>query len=224
MFAVKRLDEETARLRADADEESSTLLDATTTADYQRYLSRALGFVSPLERCLLDTPGLGMFLDPKRLRKSVLIEHDLQALGLKQLEVQSIPQCMWIPWFDDAWTALGWAFVIERTTLGFPHLFRHLANVLPGEAAFAASYLKVYAGSTGEMWKSFSDGVELASTSPRHLERMVAGAASAYRSFRRWRNTLDGKSLSGPREPVTDGPSFTDEASATSSPAAAEES
>lgn len=224
MFAVKRLDEETGQLRADAEAEGSSLLDATTTADYQRYLTRSLGFVSPLERCLLDTPGLAMFLDPKRLRKSLLIEHDLQALGLKQLEVQSIPQCMWIPWFDDAWAALGWAFVIERNTLAFPHLFRHLANVLPGEAAFAASYLKVYAGATGEMWTSFAEGVERASTSPRHLARMVAGAESAYRSFRRWRNTLDGKSLSGPREPIVDRPSFADETPPPSSPSAAEES
>jgi heme oxygenase len=105
---------------------------------------------------------------------------------------------MWIPWFEDPWTALGWAFVIERNALSFPRLFTHLASTLPGEAAFAASFLKMYAGATGEMWQSFSAGVELASASPRHLEKMVGGATSAYRSFRRWRNTLDGKNLSSP--------------------------
>src|SRR5437868_11498868 len=123
MRAVQCLEDATSHLRGEVEAEGSTLLEATTAADYVRYLSRALGFVAPLERCLLDTPGLTAYLDPKRLRKHLLIEHDLQALGLKQLEVQSIPQCMWIPWFEDPWTALGWAFVIERNTLGFPHLF-----------------------------------------------------------------------------------------------------
>ena len=206
MKAVKRLDEETTQLRADLEAEASALLDATSVADYQRYLARALGFVSPLERCLLDTPGLATFVDPKRLRKSVLIEHDLQALGMRPLEVQSIPQCMWIPWFDDAYTALGWAFVIERNTLAFPRLFRHLAIALPGEAAFAASYLKVYGGTTADLWRTFTDGLDLASSSARHVDKIVSGAAAAYRNFRRWRNTLDGKSLSGPHDHVATTP------------------
>ena len=224
MRALQRLDDETSHLRVDADAEASALLGVTTAADYERYLSRAFGFVAPLERCLLDTPGLGLFLDTKRLRKHLLIEHDLQALGLKPLEVQSIPQCMWIPWFEDAWTALGWAFVIERNTLGFPAVFRQLASALPGEAAFAASYLKVYAGATGEMWKSFTNGIEAASTSPAQLDKIVSGAAAGYRSFRRWRSTLDGKSLSSPPNQLADARSFNDEVSPRSSQTAVEES
>jgi heme oxygenase len=222
MHAVQRLEEETRHLRGDAEAERSALLDATTSADYVRYLSRAYGFIAPLERCLLDTPGLTAYLDPKRLQKHLLIEHDLQALGSRQLDVQAIPQCMWIPWFEDPWCALGWAFVIERNTLEFPQLFRHLATALPGEAAFAASYLKLYAGAAGEMWKSFSNILELASVSPRHLERMVSSAASAYRSLRRWRNTLDGKSLSSPCDQIVNS-SFDDELG-TSSSSGAEQS
>jgi heme oxygenase len=202
MRAIQRLDDETRQLHADLEAENMVLLHGTELVDYQRYLTRAFGFVSPVERSLLDTPGLTAFVDPRRLKKTELIEHDLQKTGLKPLEVQSIPQCMWIPWFDNPHTALGWAYVIERNTLSFAHLFRHLANILPGEAAFAASYLKVYTGVTGEMWKSFSDGVDAAGSSQRHLETIIAGAGAAFRNLRRWRNTLDGKNLSNPHNEV----------------------
>jgi heme oxygenase len=198
MRPIQRLDDETRQLHADLEAENMVLLDATELPHYQRYLTRTYGFVAPVERSLLDTPGLSAFVDSRRLKKSLLIEQDLAATGFKPLEVQSIPQCMWIPWFDNPHTALGWAYVIERNTLSFAHLFRHLANVLPGEAAFAASYLKVYTGVSGEMWRSFSDGVDAAGSSQRHLETIIAGAASAFRNLRRWRNTLDGKSLSSP--------------------------
>jgi heme oxygenase len=77
-------------------------------------------------------------------------------------------------------------------------LFRHLANVLPGEAAFAASYLKIYGGATGEMWKSFAEGLDRAAASEPHLEMIVAGATAGCRHFRRWRSVLDGKSVTNP--------------------------
>lgn len=196
--AVDRLDEQTRHLHAEMEGEATALLQGKTPGEYQRYLARTYGFIAPLERCLLDTPELGPYLDDRRLRKHLLIEHDLQTLGLRSLELQSIPQCMWIPWFDNPYAALGWAYIIERTTLEHPTLFRHLATVLPGEGAFAASFLKVYAGSTHEMWQSFADGIELATSSPRSFELILDGARSGYRYFKRWRNTLDGKALSGP--------------------------
>jgi len=194
--AVQRLDDETRQLRVDLEAEAAALLAATTQEQYQRYLVRAFGFISPLERSLLDTSGLAPFFDLRRLRKHVLIEHDLLTLGVKSAEVQSIPQCMWIPWFDNPWTALGWTYLIEHNTLAFPNLFRHVAGVLPGEAAFAATYLKVYGGATSEMWKSFADGLDVAAKTPENLDAIIAGAAAGLRHFRRWRNVLDGKSLS----------------------------
>ncbi len=196
MRAVQRLEEATRHLRVDLEEESATFLRAETLAGYQRYLTRCFGFISPLERSLLDTSGLAPLLDLRRLRKSALIEHDLLTLGLKAADIHAIPQCMWIPWFDNPWTAIGWAYLIEHSTLGFPILFRHLANVLPGEAAFAATYLKIYGASTSEMWRSFSDALDVAAATPGNLDAMIAGATAGLRHFRRWRNVLDGKSLS----------------------------
>lgn len=202
MRAVERLDAATRHLQVEMEVEAAAFLDARTVDDYQRFLSRVYGFVSPLERCLLDTPGLQPFLDHRRLRKHLLIEHDLQTLGMKAVELRSIPQCMWIPWFDDACTALGWAYIVERNSLAYPHLFRHLATVLPGEAAFSATFLKVYNGATAEMWTSFGEGLEVASSNAQRLDRIVDGALAGYRFFRRWRNTLDGKNVSSPPQDI----------------------
>jgi heme oxygenase len=196
-----RLDEETRALQPEIDLEVSSLLEATTPEAYRRYLARAYSFIAPLERCLLDTTGLDRYLDVRRFRKHVLLEHDLQNLGLRTLEIQSLPQCMWIPWFEEPHTALGWAYIIERNTLAHPNLFRHLASTMPGEAAFGASFLKCYSGAIGEMWQSFGEGLEAAIAEPRHAELVIAAAKAGYRHFRRWRNTLDGKALSAPHPP-----------------------
>ena len=126
-----------------------------------------------------------------------MLEQDLQATGHKLVEIQSLPQCMWIPWFEDVPTALGWAYVVERNTQSLPGMFRHLASTLPGEAAFGANYLKCYAGANGEMWHSFVRSVERAGRIPRDLDAIIAGANAGYRFFRRWRSTLDGRALSG---------------------------
>ncbi len=204
MRPADRLQQETLHLETEMEAEANALLTTQCVEGYQRWLTQIYGFVSPLERCLIDTPELATYLDLRRLRKHLLIEQDLQTLGLRPLEVQSIPQCMWIPWFDNPFTALGWAYIIERSTLAHPNLFRQLAATLPGEAAFAATYLQVYAGTTAGMWQRFVGGLELASSSGPQLDLLVEGAIAGYRHLRRWRNTLDGTHVSAPHEAIAD--------------------
>jgi heme oxygenase (biliverdin-IX-beta and delta-forming) len=193
---LDRLTEETRALHKEAETEADTLLADTTIAAYRRFLGRWYGFIGPVERSLLDVPGLDRVLDPRRLRKHLLLEHDLQALGVKPPEMKALPQCMSVPLFDDLRDALGWAFVIERSTLSHPNVFRHLAAAMPGEAAFGSSFLKCYFGSVGEMWRSFGDGLASGAPAAEDAERIVDAAKAGYRHFRRWRHTLDGKSLS----------------------------
>lgn len=200
--ALDRVDEETQALQGDLVAEGEALLEAVTPDDYRRFLGRAFGFIEPLELSLLDTVGLDEYVPTKRLRKHILLRQDLEALGLRSVEIEALPRCMWIPLFENIHGALGWMFVMERQTLTHPALFRHLATVMPREAAFASSYLKCYAASLGEMWQSFADGIETSIKQPRDLDVIIAGAKAALRQFRRWRNTLDGKALSGPQQPL----------------------
>lgn len=203
MRLLDELDAQTVALQQEADTEVVFLLENATPQLYRRFLARVFSFVSPLERSLSDTPGLEQFFDARRLRKHSLLQHDLQVLGLRPLEVESLPQCMWIPWFDNVHDALGWAYIVERTTLAHAQLFRQLASVMPGEIAFASSYLKCYFGSVGEMWRSFGDGLDAAARQPTDAKRIIDAARTAFRHQRRWRNTLDGKASSGPQPLIT---------------------
>jgi heme oxygenase len=191
-----RLAEETRSLQEEVDSDAEHLLDEGSADAYRRFLTRTYGFVSPLERSLTDTAGIERVVDPRRLRKHLLLEHDLQTLGLRSVELKALPQCMSIPWFDSVHDALGWAYVSERGTLAHANLFRLLAAKIPGEIAFASSYLKCYFGSIGEMWRSFTEDLEAAVPSSEKEDQVIEAAKAAFRHFRRWRNTLDGKALS----------------------------
>jgi heme oxygenase len=187
---IDRLAEETRSLQEEADGETDRLVSQGTLDAYRHLLVSTYGFVSPLERSLADTTGVDKFLDPRRLRKHLLLEHDLEVLGTKDL--RALPQCMSIPWFDNVFDALGWAYVIERATLNHPNVFRRLALALPGEVAFASSFLKCYFGAVGEMWRSFCEDISNAAREPEQEARLVEAARSGYRHYKRWRHTLDG--------------------------------
>lgn len=192
---LDRLSDETRALHDELSASGAALVAEITVASYRRYLTLWYGFVFPVERTLADVTALGRIHDPRRLRKHVLIAHDLQALGMKPFEVQALPQCMSVPLIEDLHDAIGWAYVIERCTLEHPNLYRQLAGAMPGEMAFASSYLKCYSGAVGEMWHSFGRAIEAAVT-PEHGERVIEAARCGYLHFHRWRNTLAGESLS----------------------------
>src|SRR5438477_643571 len=77
------------------------------------------------------------------------------------------PRCEAVPRkFTSIAKALGWMYVTERTTLLHHHVYRTLARVIPGEVAFASSYLKSYEGTASVMWRAFAADVDRACTTP----------------------------------------------------------
>ena len=100
----------------------------------------------------------------------------------------TLPQCT-VPLFDSPAEALGWAYVIERSTLGHHNLFRHLASRMPGEIAFASSFLKSYFGAVGEMWKNFLHALDMIDEAPGEtmVIEFAKSAFSAHRHRRRRR-------------------------------------
>ncbi len=111
-MAADWLDEATHKLRGDSEPEAEALSSATTPDDYRRFPGRAYGLIAPVERSLLDTTDLYRYLDLRRLRKHLLIEHDLRTLGVALVESQGLPEC--IPMFEDPLVALGWASAGHR--------------------------------------------------------------------------------------------------------------
>lgn len=188
---IDKLIADTRELQVEADAEIHRLLGQVRPEHYKRFLVRTYGFVRPLERALVRTPDLQRFLDLRRLRKHELLRRDLDAVGVTEAEIENLPQCTSVPWFTAVPEALGWAFFIERHTLVHPNLFRHLATVMPGEVAFASSYLKCYFGAVGEMWRSFGDALDTAAPDEAGATQIVDAAMASFRTHKRWRSQLD---------------------------------
>ena len=93
-----------------------------------------------------------------------------------------------MPLFNSPEEALGWAYVVERSTLAHANLFRHLAQVMPGDVAFTSAYLKCYFGAVGENWKAFGTSLSSVATTVEKEDRLVDAAKSAFRLYRMWRH------------------------------------
>lgn len=184
---IERLNEETRAHHPEAETDFDILFDdETTPRHYLMFLIRAYGFEAPLESTLAITPNLEPMLDIKERAKANYLAQDLIALGLRQQQIADLPQCLAIPQFRGAAEALGWMFVVERTTLAHSVLRRHLLTRLPRELRTASSYLSCYTGVVGMRWRSFGAALDEVARHPAIADRVVVAANEAFRCQRRW--------------------------------------
>jgi heme oxygenase len=184
--SIERLGAETEEYHAQADADALQLLGAVTAADYRRFLARVYGFLQPLERSLAVTAGLDRIVDTRRFTKAELLRRDLQSFRMSPAQIDQLPHCT-VPLFESPEEALGWAYPIERSTLGHTNVYRHLASAIPGDVAFTSSYLKCYFGMIGESWKLFGDSIDAVASTDATLQRVVDAARTAFRTHRAWR-------------------------------------
>jgi heme oxygenase (biliverdin-IX-beta and delta-forming) len=197
----ERLELETEELQAEAGGELVALLGRVTSTDYRRFLERTLGFVAPLERSLWATVGLEHLVDMRRFRKQTLLRHDLMGFGLKHDEIESLPRAE-IPQLESPAAALGWAYIVERSTLLHVNVFRHLASVMPGDVAYTASYLKAHFGAVRENWKRFADAINSIASDSDEADVLIAAARAAFHAHRAWRDCYEQITIGGRRERV----------------------
>jgi len=184
MRLVDRLNQETAPSHQDVDERA--LRAPATPRSYQRFLIRTFGFVAPIERAITTTPKIEKYVDLRRFNKAELLRRDLLATRVTQAQIDSFPQCA-VPLFNDPEEALGWAYFVERSTLAHNALFRYFASAIPGEVAFASTYLKCYFGSAGEMWRAFGETLEqIAYQGETRVKVVIDAAKTAFRFYRSW--------------------------------------
>lgn len=162
------------------------LFGAPTRADYRHYLTRMYGFVLPVERAILASPGIERIVEPARFHKQELLRRDLTGLRLSAEQIGKLPLAA-VPALETPEAALGWAHLIERSTLQHGDLYRHLARALPGDIAFSSNYLKCYVGMVGEMWRVFGLALEVFTPNLARRERLIEGANAAYLAFGEWR-------------------------------------
>jgi heme oxygenase (biliverdin-IX-beta and delta-forming) len=186
-WMIDRLDVETRAHHIEADGDFDVLFgDYTSSTDYLLYLTRVYGFEAPLESSLAMTPNLDLVIDLRERQKAGFLAQDMLQLGLRPSDIAQIPQCMRIPQFRGAAEALGWMYVVERSTLAHSVIRRHLLTRLPRPMSIASSYLQCYSGVVGSRWRLFGTVIDDVCRIPAIGERVIAAAHEAFRTQRRW--------------------------------------
>lgn len=132
------------------------------------------------------THDLDPAIDLRGRQKVRFLVEDMLALGLRPSEVAEVPQCLTIPQFRSATEALGWMYVVERTTLAHSLIHRHLLTKLPREMGRASAYLQSYGGVVGTRWREFGEIVDEAARATDAADRIVVAATEAFATQRRW--------------------------------------
>ncbi len=180
---LSELDVATRHWHAAVDEPWLDLLRPTVSrADYVAQLRRVYGFVAPFESACKYTPGLERVLDVRRTSRAGLIAQDLLALGLSPGQVANVEQCFSITTFEDVAEALGWVYVVERSSLLQGNIRRHLLERLPGIEK-SCTYLTVYDGSIGEHRAAFGRTLDRIGAQAADI---IDGAHAAFACVRRW--------------------------------------
>lgn len=188
---IDRLNQATATFHADVD--GALISRRVSARTYQRYLARTYGFVAPVERSITTTPSIEKFVDLRRFNKEELLRRDLVALQYTTKGIEALPRCS-IPLFDTAAQALGWAYFLERSTRSNNATYRTLASEIPGEIAFASSYIKCYFGAVGEMWSAFECALDLVAED--ETKHVIDAALAAFHAHDRWQRAVRGRATS----------------------------
>lgn len=184
---IARLSSETQLHHPQVDAPLERLLAHPTATAYRAWLLCQHGLLAPLEAAFETTPHLAEIIDLRARRKVPRIRADLLALGVRLPQIAAAPTCTAIPGtFARAPAALGWMYAVERPVVQHGHAYRQLARALPGEIAFASSYLKCYETSIGVMWRALATTIEAACATPESAAELFAAAHEAFRCMRRW--------------------------------------
>lgn len=184
-WMLARLAHETHAQHDVIDDLILTPLVAPTRARYRHYLARMYGFEAPLGCALVTTSGLEPAFVVPRVRAGWLA-HDLMALGLTPAEAAVLRQRHVVPSFASGVEALGWLYVIERTTLRHDLLRRRLARALPQEIADAGAYLGCYRTRASHAWGELGALLDRTACSVAAVAAIISAARAGLASQQAW--------------------------------------
>jgi heme oxygenase (biliverdin-IX-beta and delta-forming) len=183
---LTKLNLATRAWHADADDPWLALLrPAVSQDDYVTQLVQTYGLVAPFEGACRYTPGIAKLLDYRQLMRAGLIAQDLLALGFSPTAMARIPTCPAISIFRDTGEALGWLYVIERSTLLQDGVRRHLIETLPSVTR-ACAYLSMYEGHASDHWQAFGRLLDRVATDPETETSIIEAAEAAFSHTKQW--------------------------------------
>jgi heme oxygenase len=183
---ISKLNLATRAWHADVDDAWLALLQPDVSeADYLAQLVRTYGLIAPFESACRYTPGVMKLLDYRQLMRAGLIAQDLLTLGIAPKDVSLIPTCPAITMFRDVPEALGWLYVIERTTLLQDGVRKHLIERLPNVSQ-ACAYLGMYEGHISDHWQTFGRMLDRAAQNPDVEASISSAAQAAFGHAKQW--------------------------------------
>ena len=187
---LARLDRETRDQHADADRAWKRLLEQDISrGDYVRALVATYGFEAPYEAACAYTPGLSQVIDLRGRWRSGLIAQDLLVLGWTPEQITNL-RFHSVSSFQDAAEALGWMYVVERSTLMHLDVRGELAGRFV-DLAKACSYLGAYEHVTNRRWAELGVALDRFEGSEKVAERVVQAAHAAFATLGEWRQTSE---------------------------------
>lgn len=180
-----RLNIATRHSHAELDEPWLALLQPTVTrADYLNVLVRTYGFLGPFEGACKYTPDLGRIPLLQHTRAG-LIAQDLLALGLSPAQVANIPQCASITTFRGVAEALGWFYVVERSTLLHEGVCREVQLHVPG-VENALAYVSAHGGHVSENWTTLGRLLDRIGVKPDVASEVITSARAGFETMKEW--------------------------------------
>jgi heme oxygenase len=182
---LARLDMDTRPYHADIDASWRALtgpdLTRTRLVDH---LMRVYGFEGPVEAAAAYTPKLQPVLDLRRRSRSGYLAQDLVNLGVSPSQLTQVSQCLIAPFAEPA-EALGWLYVVERSSALHDSVKRHVEARLP-QSANGCSYLSFHARDASERWNALARVLDLAACDSRSADLIARSAHDGFRCALHW--------------------------------------
>lgn len=152
---------------------------APSVERYGWYLRAMHAVVAAAERAMAADARLEPYgLRLAQRRKLAWIEADLRALGLRPLEAAVAPE---IP--HDVPARIGWAYVLEGSTLGGRVLLEAVTRSSGLAPRDATRFLQGYGERTAAMWREFVQALDAIAFTEPERQACIAGATHAFEAI-----------------------------------------
>jgi heme oxygenase len=180
---IERLDARTRGASRISDIRWSTLAATASVDRYRNHLIDVYGFEAAVEAAIVYSPDFATVVDRRPYTRSGLVAADLLTLGLTPVEIANLAQYAITPFAGPA-TALGWWYVLDRSTRQFAEWQARLAIQMPGCDAFA--YLGMHRRNAIEEWNELCALLDRTVTSLEMEADVITAAADALDSEHAW--------------------------------------
>lgn len=153
---------------------------------FARLMQAYYGFYRPLEMALQACTAMPAEFDLHARLKTPTLGRDLQAMGLPEHALDSLPVCHELPAIDSSAACLGVLYVLEGATLGGQILRREIAARLDLDADNGAAFLDIYGAATGRRWRDFMQLLGSRPLAADERQAVVAAAHTTFSCFERW--------------------------------------